>query len=46
MRMASLIDVEWVAPLLPKLKNPVDIDKLSGLKPKILKGQEETKSTP
>ncbi len=30
MRMVSAIDVNWVAPLLPKLKDPVDIDKLSG----------------
>ena len=30
MRMASLIDVDWVAPLLPKLRDPVDIDRLSG----------------
>lgn len=28
--MASLIDVDWVAPLLPKLRDPVDIDRLSG----------------
>ena len=30
MRMVSAIDVNWVAPLLPKLKDPVDVDKLSG----------------
>ena len=34
MRMVSLIDVDWVAPLLPKLRDPVDIDKLSGNVPK------------
>lgn len=29
MRMVSAIDVNWVAPLLPKLKDPVDIDRLN-----------------
>ena len=30
--MACAIDVSWVAPLIPKLKDPVDIDRLSGIK--------------
>ena len=30
MRMVSAIDVNWVAPLLPKLKDEVDVDRLSG----------------
>ena len=29
MRMVSAIDVNWVAPLLPKLKDPVDVDRLN-----------------
>ena len=31
MRMVSAIDVNWVAPLLPKLKDPVDVDRLNNL---------------
>ena len=27
--MVSAIDVNWVAPLLPKLKDPVDVDRLN-----------------
>ena len=34
MRMASAVDVSWVAPLIPKLKDPVDIDRLSGIRRK------------
>lgn len=29
MRLVSAIDVNWVAPLLPKLKDPVDVDRLN-----------------
>ena len=29
MRMISAIDVNWVAPLLPKLKDPIDVKKLN-----------------
>ena len=29
MRMVSAIEVRWVAPLLPKLKDPVDVDRLN-----------------
>ena len=29
MRMISAIDVNWVAPLLPKLKDPIDVHKLN-----------------
>ena len=29
MRMVSAIEVSWVAPLLPKLKDPVDVDRLN-----------------
>ena len=29
MRMVSAIDVDWVAELLPKLKDPVDVDRLN-----------------
>ena len=32
MRMVSAVDVSWVAPLIPKLKDPVDIDQLSGVR--------------
>jgi len=41
MRMVSLIDVDWVAPLLPKLRDPVDIERLSGRMP--TRSKEETK---
>ena len=34
MRMVSAIEVKWVSKLLPKLKNEVDVDALSGIKPK------------
>ena len=27
--MVSAIEVSWVAPLLPKLKDPVDVDRLN-----------------
>jgi len=30
MRMVSAIDVNWVSALLPNLKDPVDVDRLSG----------------
>jgi len=29
MRMASAIDVQWVAELIPMLKDPVDVQRLS-----------------
>ena len=29
MRMASAIDVNWVADLIPNLKDPIDIERLS-----------------
>ena len=29
MRMISAINVNWVAPLLPKLKDPIDVHKLN-----------------
>ena len=32
MRMVSAVKVEWVAPLIPKLKDEIDIDRLSGIK--------------
>ena len=45
MRMVSAIDVNWVAPLLPKLKDPVDVDRLnSGFDSKTLEGNEENKN--
>jgi len=42
MRMVSAIDVNWVAPLLPKLKDEVDVDRLSG-RTKIVSKEEESK---
>ena len=45
MRRVSAIDVNWVAPLLPKLKDPVDVDRLnSGFDSKTLEGNEENKN--
>ena len=45
MRMVSAIDVNWVAPLLPKLKDPVDVDKLNyGRGTTTAKAEEETKT--
>lgn len=45
MRMVSAIDVHWVAELLPKLKDPVDVDRLnSGAeRPTTTGDDEETK---
>ena len=43
MRMVSAIDVNWVAPLLPKLKDEVDVDSLSG-RTKISKEEENKHS--
>ena len=40
MRMVSAVQVEWVAPLIPKLKDEVDVDRLSGIK---VQKQEESK---
>jgi len=45
MRMVSAIDVNWVASLLPKLKDPVDVDRLnSGSNTNILEDKEESKN--
>ena len=43
MRMVSAIDVNWVAPLLPKLKDEVDVDRLSGRFKAITSETEESK---
>ena len=46
MRMVSAIDVNWVAPLLPKLKDPVDVDRLnSGQSAKAKEAEEESKKS-
>ena len=43
--MVSAIDVNWVASLLPKLKDPVDVDRLnSGSNTNILEDKEESKN--
>ena len=36
MRMVGAVDVSWVAPLIPKLKDPVDIDQLSGVRKSLI----------
>ena len=43
--MVSAVEVEWVAPLIPKLNDEVDIDRLSGIKKQIQEEKKESTKT-